>query len=95
MKLNFNKPILILVNHLPFNYSGISIYPFIIIQKDKLNFKLLKHEYIHYLQAKRQYVILFFVRYLIQNLLVGYSLNIYELEADGKVKPKIKTKLLK
>lgn len=95
MKLNFNKPLLIKVKYLPFNYSGLSIYPFIIIQKNKLNFKLLKHEYIHFLQAKRQYVLLFYIRYMIQNLLVGYSLNIYELEADGKIKRKIKNKLLK
>jgi hypothetical protein len=76
---------------LPF-YSGISIYPFILIQKDKKSFKLLKHEYIHYLQQQRNFFIFFWIRYILQNIIVGYNLNIYELEASGKIKAHYKIK---
>jgi hypothetical protein len=87
------KPILIYVKYLPLNFSGLSIYPFIIIEKNKKTFKLLKHEYIHFLQAKRMFFLLFWFRYFIQNIFIGYALNIYELEAKGQIKPQIKTKL--
>jgi hypothetical protein len=76
---------------LPF-YSGISIYPFILIQKDKKSFKLLKHEYIHFLQQQRNFFIFFWIRYILQNIIVGYNLNIYELEASGKIKAHYKIK---
>jgi hypothetical protein len=89
------KPIIIFVNYLPFNYSGLSIYPFIIIEKNQYSYKLLKHEYIHFLQSKRYTPIIFFIRYIMQLILVGYKLNIYELEADGKIKCKNKNKLSK
>ena len=82
-----SKPVVILVNYLPFNISGLSCYPFIIIQKDRYTFGLLKHEYIHYLQAKRAGPVVFFIRYLLLLLLVGYKLNPFELEAAGKIKP--------
>ena len=87
------KPFLIYVKFLPFNYSGISIYPFIFIQKNKKTYKLIKHEYIHFKQAKRNTAFLFFLRYLFNLLIVGYSLNPFELEANGSIKPQIKTKL--
>jgi hypothetical protein len=89
------KPILIYVKKLPFNYSGLSIYPLIIIQQDKKSIKLLRHEYIHYQQAKRDGFLIFWIRYILLNILIGYSLNPYELEAKGQIKAQIKTKLIK
>jgi hypothetical protein len=83
------KPILIYLKKIPF-YSGISIYPFIFIQKNQKSFKLIRHEYYHFLQQKRTFFLLFWVRYLWQNLTVGYNLNIYELEASQKIKPHFK-----
>jgi hypothetical protein len=85
------KPFLIYCYKLPF-YSGISIYPFIFIQKDKKCFKLLKHEYIHFKQQQRNFFIFFWIRYILQNIIVGYNLNIYELEASGKIKAHYKIK---
>jgi hypothetical protein len=87
------KARLIKVKKLPFNYSGLSIYPFIIVQKDKKTFKLLRHELIHHQQAKRSGAIIFWIRYAIHNLITGYNLNPFELEANKQVKPQIKTKL--
>jgi hypothetical protein len=89
--MSIKKPILIYLKKIPF-YSGISIYPFIFIQKDKKSFKLLKHEYFHFIQQKRTFFFVFWLRYLLQNLIVGYNLNIYELEASGKIKPHFKIK---
>jgi hypothetical protein len=86
-----NISIIIYVKKLPY-YSGISIYPFIFIEKKKKTFGLLKHEYIHFLQQKRTFFLIFWIRYLLQNLLVGYNLNVYELEASGKIKPHYKLK---
>lgn len=80
-----------MVNYLPFNYSGLSIGIVIIIQKDKLSFGLLKHEYIHFLQWKRN-PLLFWIRYCLQQITVGYELNIYELEASNKIKSHKKIK---
>ena len=85
------RPLIIYCNRLPL-YSGISIYPFILIQKDKKSFKLLKHEYIHFLQQQRNFFIFFWIRYILQNIIVGYNLNIYELEASGKIKAHYKIK---
>jgi hypothetical protein len=89
--MSIKKPILIYLKRIPF-YSGISIYPFIFIQQDKRSFKLLKHEYFHFLQQKRTFFLVFWLRYLLQNLIVGYNLNIYELEASAKIKPHYKIK---
>jgi hypothetical protein len=85
------KPIVLYVKNLPY-YSGVSIYPFIIIQKNKKTISLLKHEYIHFLQQQRSIFFIFWIRYLLQNLIVGYNLNIYELEASGKIKAHYKLK---
>ena len=89
--MSIKKPILIYLKKIPF-YSGISIYPFIFIQKDKKSFKLLKHEYFHFIQQKRTFFFVFWRRYLLQNLIVGYNLNVFELEASGKIKPHFKIK---
>ena len=87
------KAKLIKVKKLPFNFSGMSIYPFIIVQQDKITFKLLRHELIHHRQAQRTGPIIFWIRYAVHNLLIGYALNPYELEATKQIKPQIKTKL--
>lgn len=85
------RPFIIYLKKLPF-YSGVSIFPFIFIQQDKKSFGLLKHEYIHFLQQKRNFFIIFWIRYILQNIIVGYNLNIYELEASGKIKAHHKIK---
>lgn len=86
------KPILFYVRYLPLGFSGLSIYPFIIIQKDKKSFKLLKHELIHFKQAQREFFLIFYIRYIINWIIIGYALNPYELEATSQIKPQIKTK---
>lgn len=86
-----NKPIIIYLKYLPY-FSGISIYPFIFIQINKKSYGLLKHEYIHFIQQKRMFFFIFWIRYLLQIILVGYKLNVYELEASGKIKPHTKIK---
>jgi len=85
------KPKIFYIKYIPF-FSGISIYPFIFIQSDKKSFGLIKHEYIHFLQQKRVLFFVFWIRYSLQILFVGYKLNVYELEASSKIKPHSKIK---
>ena len=67
--------------YLPFR--GICLAPFcIIIRKNyKGNFGLLRHEVIHWKQAKKMGYLFFYLRYLIQLLICGYDNMPIELEA--------------
>lgn len=64
-------------------WRGICLYPFCILIRNqyKGNFGLLRHEVIHWKQAKRMRAILFYLRYVIQFIIFGYDNMPMELEA--------------
>ena len=60
--------------------NGIAIFPFIFIA-DKNNKRVLKHELVHIEQQKKEWVILFLIKYIYYNLKYGYKNNPYEVAA--------------
>ena len=59
---------------------GITLWPFVLVadKKDKL---LVEHEMVHIEQARRGWVVGFYLKYLYYHYRYGYKKNPYEIEA--------------
>ncbi|MFL0077008.1 hypothetical protein [Tenacibaculum maritimum] len=64
-------------------FRGMTIPPFgIFIRKDlKNNKKIIEHDLIHWKQYKRMGIVMFYFRYFIQLLIIGYDTMPMEMEA--------------
>jgi len=91
----FKKPIYVNVSKWsllpPPPYSGITIYPFVIISYSRAMshkwftwswlHKLIRHETIHFFQMQKEGLIKFYIKYMYYTIRYGYDNNPYEIEA--------------
>lgn len=77
------RPRIFYVTWLIAPYRAMTIPPFGIFVhvNHKGNFRILRHDYIHWLQYRRMGLILFYFRYFCQLLFIGYATMPMELEA--------------
>ncbi|MDD5151438.1 MAG: hypothetical protein PHC28_13350 [Flavobacterium sp.] len=82
-KFKKNSPKLFYVSFLIPPFRAMTIPPFgIFIKKEfKGNIQILKHDLIHWQQYKRMGLILFYLRYFIQLIFIGYDTMPMEVEA--------------
>jgi len=77
------KPKIFYVNKLPGKFRGMTIPPIgiFILKKYEFDDKVLEHDLVHWKQYKRMGLFLFYFRYLMQYILIGYDLMPMEMEA--------------
>ena len=82
------QPKIIPVKWLPFNLRGATLPPFgIFIKHDHINNqKIINHDLIHWKQYKRMGLLLYYFRYAIQLIIIGYDTMPMEMEARHEEK---------
>jgi hypothetical protein len=76
------------IKYLPFKFRGATIPPFgiFILTEHKDNIDILEHDLIHWKQYKRMGLIIYYLRYIVQLIFIGYDTMPMELEARQKEK---------
>ncbi len=76
-------PNILIKKRLPFNYNAQTIPPFgiVLLEKEKDNEMLLRHELVHWLQYQKTGAIIFYLKYVLQKAFYGYDKMPMEIEA--------------
>jgi hypothetical protein len=82
------QPKIITVKWLPFKLRGATLPPFgIFIKTEHVNNeKIINHDLIHWKQYKRMGLLMYYFRYIIQLIIIGYDTMPMEMEARQEEK---------
>lgn len=77
------NPKIYYVDKLPGKFRGMTIPPIgiFILKKYQNDKKILEHDLVHWKQYKKMGFFLFYIRYIVQYIFIGYDLMPMEMEA--------------